>query len=248
MGVTRTHIVRGDSLEGMLGEYGGGKGGGGKPARGGARNTSRLVASLTCLQFAFAIYATFLLYYMSPAVDLRVNVKPDLAWATRIAQHWKQIITTPPGGGALSPEEVCEHESIDFEQKKSTDEVMIRLKRELYDEVLAFQRRSFGAETLPELLRMRSRWSASGPNVPRVTVTSSSARCARSGSSCGGRCCSSTTPGCCPSVATMRRHSIIQGYNDSLVTTPPAMSSSTTAGSRWHCSPSPTSCTSSTTT
>jgi len=99
-----------------------------------------------------------------------VNVKPDLAWATRIAQHWKQIITTQPGGGALSPEEVCEHESIDFEQKKSTDEVMIRLKRELYDEVLAFQRQSFGAETLPELLRMRSRWSASGPNVPRVTV------------------------------------------------------------------------------
>ncbi|XP_066319862.1 uncharacterized protein [Miscanthus floridulus] len=169
MGVTRTHIVRGDSLEGMLGEYGGGK-----PTRGsnggGARNTSRLVASLTCLQFAFAIYATFLLYHMSPAVDLRVNVKPDLAWATRIAQHWKQIITTQPGGGALSPEEVCEHESVDFEQKKSTDEVMIRLKRELYDEVLAFQRRSFGAETLPELLRMRSRWSASGPNVPRVTV------------------------------------------------------------------------------
>jgi hypothetical protein len=169
MGVTRTHIVRGDSLEGMLGDYGGGKGAG-KPTRSGARNTSRLVASLTCLQFAFAIYATFLLYYMSPAVDLRVNVKPDLAWATRIAQHWKQIITTQPGGGALSPEEVCEHESIDFEQKKSTDEVMIRLKRELYDEVLAFQRQSFGAETLPELLRMRSRWSASGPNVPRVTV------------------------------------------------------------------------------
>jgi len=164
-GVTRAHIVRGDSLEGMLGDYGGGK-----PTRSGARNTSRLVASLTCLQFAFAIYATFLLYYMSPAVDLRVNVKPDLAWATRIAQHWKQIITTQPGGGALSPEEVCEHESIDFEQKKSTDEVMIRLKRELYDEVLAFQRQSFGAETLPELLRMRSRWSASGPNVPRVTV------------------------------------------------------------------------------
>ncbi|CAD6257531.1 unnamed protein product [Miscanthus lutarioriparius] len=154
----------------MLGEYCGGKGGGGKPARGGARNTSRLVASLTCLQFAFAIYATFLLYYKSPAVDLRVNVKPDLAWATRIAQHWKQIITTQPGGGALSPEEVCEHESIDFEQKKSTDVVMIRLKRKLYDEVLAFQRRSFGTEKLPELLRMRSRWSVSGPNVPRVTV------------------------------------------------------------------------------
>jgi hypothetical protein len=170
MGVTRAHIVRNDSLDGMLGDYGGGGKGGNKPSRGGgARNSTRLVASLTCLQLAFAIYATFLLYYMSPSVDMRV--KPDLAWASRLAQHWKQLIATQPGDApALSPQEVCEHESIDFEQKKSTDEVMIRLKRELYDEVLAFQLRSFGAETLPELLRMRSRWSASGPNVPRVTV------------------------------------------------------------------------------
>nr|CAB3448271.1 unnamed protein product [Digitaria exilis] len=175
MGVTGAHIVRNGSLDaGMLGDYVGGKGGG-KPSRGGggaARNTSRLVASLTCLQFAFAIYATFLLYYMSPAVDMRV--KPDLAWATRIAQHWKQLIATHPGGDdapPLSPQEVCEHESIDFEQKKSTDELMIRLKRDLYDEVRSFQQKTFGAETLPELLRMRSRWGPPGtPNVPRVTV------------------------------------------------------------------------------
>ncbi|CAL5020118.1 unnamed protein product [Urochloa decumbens] len=174
MGVTRAHIVKNDSLEGMLGDYAGGKGGS-KPSRGaGARNTSRLVAALTCLQLAFAIYATFLLYYMSPAVDMRV--KPDLAWASRLAQSWKQLLATQPGAGGdappLSPQEVCEHESIDFEQKKSTDAVMIRLKRELYDEVLAFQRQSFGAETLPDLLRMRSRWGppSSGASVPRVTV------------------------------------------------------------------------------
>jgi hypothetical protein len=83
-------------------------------------------------------------------------VKPNLAWAIRIARHWKQLMATRPDSVLLSPEEVCEHESIDFEQKKSTDEVMIRLKCELYDEVLAFQQRSFKAETLPELLRMRS--------------------------------------------------------------------------------------------
>uniref|UniRef100_A0A0E0CSU0 Uncharacterized protein n=1 Tax=Oryza meridionalis TaxID=40149 RepID=A0A0E0CSU0_9ORYZ len=173
MGVTRAHIVKNDALEGMLGEFVGG-GGKAKAGRAAARHSSRLVAALTCLQLAFAIYATFLLYYMSPAVDLRA--KPDFAWATRIAQHWKQLMAQPDGSGggvAVSPEEVCEHESIDFEQKKSTDAVMIRLKRELYDEVRDFQRRSFGAETLPELLRMRSRWSsaaAAAGNQPRVTV------------------------------------------------------------------------------
>ncbi|KAL6911319.1 hypothetical protein ACP4OV_000124 [Aristida adscensionis] len=176
MGITRAHIVRNDSLEGVLGDYVGGKGGGGRSARGGgaAKHSARVVGALTCVQFAFAIYATFLLYYMSPAVDLRV--KPDLAWASRIAQHWKQLMAAQPGGDSppLSPEEVCEHESIDFEQKKSQDEVMIRLKRQLYDEILAHQQRTSGAETLPELLRMRSRWttspSAAGAAVPRVTV------------------------------------------------------------------------------
>uniref|UniRef100_A0A0D3FBT6 Uncharacterized protein n=1 Tax=Oryza barthii TaxID=65489 RepID=A0A0D3FBT6_9ORYZ len=101
MGVTRAHIVKNDALEGMLGEFVGGGKGGGKAGRAAARHSSRLVAALTCLQLAFAIYATFLLYYMSPA------------------------------------------------------------------------RRSFGAETLPELLRMRSRWSAAAAaagNQPRVTV------------------------------------------------------------------------------
>ncbi|GJM87186.1 hypothetical protein PR202_ga03114 [Eleusine coracana subsp. coracana] len=175
MGITRATIVRNDSLDGVLGDYVGGKQQGIIKRGGGGRQSTRLVGALTCLQFGFAIYATFLLYYMSPAVDLRVGVKPDLAWASRLAQHWRQMISTtnqPPSSSSL--EEVCEHESIDFEQKKSTDATMIRLKRELYDEVLSFQRRSFGAETLPELLRTRSRWSlssSSGNNpVPRVTV------------------------------------------------------------------------------
>ncbi|GJM87285.1 hypothetical protein PR202_ga03225 [Eleusine coracana subsp. coracana] len=178
MGITRATIVRNDSLDGVLGDYVGGKqqginkrGGGG-----GRQQSTRLVGALTCLQFGFAIYATFLLYYMSPAVDLRVGVKPDLAWASRLAQHWRQMMATTnhhqPSSSSL--EEVCEQESIDFEQKKSTDATMIRLKREFYDEVLSFQRQSLGAETLPELLRTRSRWSLSASGnpstVPRVTV------------------------------------------------------------------------------
>jgi hypothetical protein len=42
---------------------------------------------------------------------------------------------------------------------------MVRLKRELYDEVLVFERRSFDAEALPELFHRRSRWSTAGPYV-----------------------------------------------------------------------------------
>ncbi|XP_059302087.1 uncharacterized protein LOC132054021 [Lycium ferocissimum] len=55
--------------------------------------SSRLVTVLTCLQFTFAVYATFLLYYMSPSIDLRS--KPDFSWTTRIAQQWKQFIIPP---------------------------------------------------------------------------------------------------------------------------------------------------------
>jgi len=169
MGVTRAHIVKNDSLEDRLGDYVGTKArGAGRASI--AKHSSRLVAALTCLQLAFAIYATFLLYYMSPAVDLRG--KPDFAWATRIAQRWRQSIMPGADGAPLSLQEVCEHETIEFDQKKSTDALMIRLKRELYDELLDFQRRSFAAETLPELLRMRSRWKLSedAESRPRVTV------------------------------------------------------------------------------
>ncbi|KAK1307989.1 hypothetical protein QJS10_CPA09g02073 [Acorus calamus] len=126
------------------------------------------------------MYATFLLYYMSPAVDLRV--KPDFAWATRIAQHWKQFIIQPHMLNSLqespmstqlqllTPSVVCEHEQIDFLQKKSEDVQMIRFKRELYEEVLDFQKRTFGTETLNELMKMSSKWALRGPNTPKITV------------------------------------------------------------------------------
>ncbi|KAJ4785276.1 Glycosyltransferase family protein 2 [Rhynchospora pubera] len=177
MGLIRTPSMRsGDLLEGMLNDYVGGKPNNSKMRV--PKSSARLVAGLTLLQFAFAMYATFLLYYMSPSVDLRT--KPDFSWATRIAHQWKHFITQPHGLSSIqenglvinsfSPQEVCEHEKIDFSQKKSNDELMIRLKTELYNEVLAFQQKSFGTETLPELMKMKSRWSTRGPNVPKITV------------------------------------------------------------------------------
>ncbi|OVA18063.1 Glycosyl transferase [Macleaya cordata] len=172
MGMARTASMRnGEYLEGMINEYVHGK------AKTRGHKSTKLVAGLTCLQFAFAIYATFLLYYMSPAVDLRNG-------ATKIAQHWKQFIVPPHVVGRyqeassvlvaenppLTGTEVCEHEKIDFEQKKSNDAQMIKLKRELYDEVLDFQSKSLGTETLSELMALKSKWNLRGPNIPKVTV------------------------------------------------------------------------------
>ncbi|KAK6936060.1 hypothetical protein RJ641_033090 [Dillenia turbinata] len=175
MGLVRNPTMRsGYYLEGMISDYVNGKGKVRPPQK---SSSARLVAALTCLQFAFAIYATFLLYYMSPAIDLRS--KPDFSWATRIAQHWKHMIITPhvvshyQESNSLvlaTPSQVCEHEKIDFEQKKSNDAQMIKLKRELYDEVLEFQKKSFGTETLAELMAMKSKWDLKGPITPKITV------------------------------------------------------------------------------
>ncbi|XVF46319.1 hypothetical protein PTKIN_Ptkin03bG0018100 [Pterospermum kingtungense] len=179
MGFVRNSQMRsGDFLEGMISDYVGGK----AKVKGPKKGSNRLVTALTCLQFAFAVYATFLLYYMSPAVDLRT--KPDFAWATRIARNMKQLIIPPHVLGRyqeaasliraevppITPSEVCEHEKIDFVQKKSNDVWMIKLKRELYDEVLDFQSKTIGTETLTELMAMKSKWDMRGPNRPKVTV------------------------------------------------------------------------------
>ena len=50
----------------------------------------RMAASLTCLQLLFAMYATFLLYFMSPTVDLRAN--PDNSWSAQIAKQWSGLL------------------------------------------------------------------------------------------------------------------------------------------------------------
>lgn len=182
MGLARNPNTRSsDYLDGMLGDPG-------KPTklRPQKSASARLVTLLTCLQFAFAVYATFLLYYMSPSIDLRTP-KPDFAWASRIAQQWKHYIIPPhvisryqetasnvvlePQPLVSTPLEVCEHEKIEFEQKKSNDAVMIKIKRELYDQVLDFQSKNLGTETLTELMSMKSKWDMSSPqNTPKVTV------------------------------------------------------------------------------
>ncbi|KAG0452694.1 hypothetical protein HPP92_025358 [Vanilla planifolia] len=73
-----------------------------------------------------------------------------------------------PAPGSYSEE--CQHEQIDFLQKTSNDKVMVRLKRELYGEVLEFQKRNLRPETLVELMSMKSKWTRGGTNVPKITV------------------------------------------------------------------------------
>uniref|UniRef100_A0A803M3J0 Glycosyltransferase family protein 2 n=1 Tax=Chenopodium quinoa TaxID=63459 RepID=A0A803M3J0_CHEQI len=173
-----TNAKNGDYLEGVLNDYVGGKG----KLKGHKSGSTRLVTTLTCVQFAFAIYATFLLYYMSPSVDLRT--KPDFTWATQFAKQWKDYIIQPnivshyqevsnlvaTEMQTIVPAEVCEHEKIDFMQKKSNDLQMIKLKTELYTEVLQFQSKNFGIETLRQLMAMPSKWDLKGSNKPKVTV------------------------------------------------------------------------------
>ncbi|KAK8695965.1 hypothetical protein V6N13_001106 [Hibiscus sabdariffa] len=169
----------GDFLEGMFSDYVGGK------AKVKALKTAptRLVMALTYLQFAFAVYATFLLYYMSPTVDLRM--KPDFAWVITIARNMKQLIVTPHvlsrylevsssliGAEVppIMPSDICEHEKINFVQKKSSDAQMIKLKRELYDEILDFQSKNIGTETLAELMAMKSKWDLRDTSIPSCNI------------------------------------------------------------------------------
>lgn len=175
-----TNTRSSDYLDGMIGDNKSNK------WRSQKSTSARLVTLLTCLQFAFAVYATFLLYYMSPSIDLSTS-KPDFAWASKIAQQWKHYIIPThvisryqeSSSNAIlevqpmvaTPIEVCEHEKIEFEQKKSNDALMIKIKRELYDEVLNFQSKNMGTESLNELMAMKSKWDmSSAQNTPKVTV------------------------------------------------------------------------------
>ncbi|XP_061376690.1 uncharacterized protein LOC133318660 [Gastrolobium bilobum] len=168
----------GDSLEGMVNDHVGGK----TKFKAQKIGSTKLVAALTCFQFFFAVYATFLLYYLSPSIDL--PTKPDFTWATQIAQQWKHLMIRPQVVGRhkeassliqeeikpITSSEVCQNEKIDFMQKKSNDVQMIKLKRELYDEVLNFQRETIGTESLAELLAMKSKWDLQGSNRPKITI------------------------------------------------------------------------------
>lgn len=59
----------------------------------GTSKNMKLAAALTCLQFTFAVYATFLLYFMSPTVDLMTG--PDISWASQIAKQWRELVVVP---------------------------------------------------------------------------------------------------------------------------------------------------------
>ncbi|KAL0647181.1 hypothetical protein Bca4012_045472 [Brassica carinata] len=183
MGFIRPPAVRkdGDYIESIFGDYSAGKP---KPSR--KLNSTKFVTVLTFLQFVFAVYATGLLYYMSPSIDLRA--KPDFTWATKWADNMRSYIVTPRVVSHIqdsasflksseenipvvfSPAEVCEYEKIDFSQKKSNDEKMFKMKRELYDDVLDFQKKNLGSESLEELTKMKSKWALNGPKRPKVTV------------------------------------------------------------------------------
>lgn len=115
-------------------------------------NTMRVAFLLTILQFSFAMYATFLLYWLSPAVpDLHVD--PESAnWANQISRIGKifptsyssqvpnrlimEMETTPLALQASQPKSaVCEFEEIAFEQKISNNTKMIEIKTSLFRSV-----------------------------------------------------------------------------------------------------------------
>lgn len=154
-------------------DYFGGKG------RKWAGKSMQVAAGLTCLQFTFAVYATFLLYFMSPSVDL--ITRPDTSWASQIALQWRGFLKLPPihperavqelsqpGLQYFSTDAVCEAEAIQFEQKRSNDSRILGLKTELYKEILDHQQSTRGCETLDELMMLPS--SSSGRIRPKITV------------------------------------------------------------------------------
>jgi hypothetical protein len=115
-------------------------------------NTMRVAFLLTILQFSFAMYATFLLYWLSPAVpDLHVD--PESAnWANQISRIGKifptsyssqvpnrlimEMETTPLALQTAQPKSaVCEFEEIAFEQKISNNTKMIEIKTGLFRSV-----------------------------------------------------------------------------------------------------------------
>ncbi|GAB2285114.1 hypothetical protein Dimus_019568 [Dionaea muscipula] len=103
-------------------------------------------------------------------VDNHVNHLQEEAWSSSSTVMAQMINMT-------SDQDVCEHETINFEQKKSDNAKMIKLKKELFDEILDFQSRALGTETLSELLAMKSKWDIKGggttptpTKLPKVTV------------------------------------------------------------------------------
>ncbi|CAK9859938.1 unnamed protein product [Sphagnum jensenii] len=115
----------------------------------------KLSAGLACLQFSFAIYATFLLYYLSPTVDPIITGPERASWMT---QQWSRLLPQRSGRQpeALHGRSVCQWEEIGFSQKISNDSHMVAIKTGLFREVMEFQQRTRGCETLDELMDLPS--------------------------------------------------------------------------------------------
>ncbi|KAH7425782.1 hypothetical protein KP509_11G070700 [Ceratopteris richardii] len=141
----------------------------------------RIVASLACLQFIFAVYSTVILYLMSPSVDLTID-KGSTSWTSLFAKQWWYEFMSYPGNVSRryvieqsqlvspgTPQLVCEYEKIEFQQKKSDDSKALNIKRQLFDEIMRFQQQSRGAETLKELMALPSVWQQREAH-PKITV------------------------------------------------------------------------------
>ncbi|KAH9318332.1 hypothetical protein KI387_020101, partial [Taxus chinensis] len=92
------------------------------------------------------------------ATKSNLNLNQELNAVKRNRNHGSMLLEEVSSSNlnVLSPQDVCEFEEISFEQKKSNDLKMRRMKQELYTEILRFQQRTQGCETLRELLRMPS--------------------------------------------------------------------------------------------
>jgi hypothetical protein len=103
----------------------------------GSNQAMRLAAMLTFLQFSFAIYATFLLYYMSPTVpDLNTpfffsQFTTSLFGSSSRRGRMGMEILPPPASKSM----VCQAEQITFSQKKSNNSVLIDMKTSLFRSV-----------------------------------------------------------------------------------------------------------------
>mgnify|MGYP000300033107 FL=1 len=158
----------------------------------GMKTNSKLAFGLTFIQFIFALYATYLLYFMSPNtitssflhkteafMEASASFSPSSSWTSHVTRRWHQLfypskydyynghLISPyyntGGNASIKPMALlCEEERIDFEQKRSKDIEMVKIKQGLFAEILKFQGQSRGScETLQELLSLPSRWTSS---------------------------------------------------------------------------------------
>ncbi len=96
-----------------------------------SNSSIKLSAGLACLQFSFAIYATFLLYYLSSTVDPIITGPERASWMT---QQWSRLFPQRSGRQpeALHGRSVCQWEEIGFSQKISNDSHMVAIKTGLF--------------------------------------------------------------------------------------------------------------------